>query len=124
MKIHTFLKLCCIATLLILNTGSARAQGGGFDPANFDPAKIQQRMMDGYRKAMDITDDSEWKVIEPLIQKVTEARRQSASLGMGAAGIGGMFGGGGGGGGRGGQFAAAMSAFLPPPYPAQEALKR
>ena len=63
-------------------------------------------MMDRLKEQLEVTDDTEWKALEPLIQNVMEARRATMS-GMGR----GMFGGGGprrgggdnagGGGGRG-----------------------
>ena len=46
------------------NGGQGRQgrQGRG----NFDPAQMQQRMMDNYKERLEITDDTEWKAIEPL----------------------------------------------------------
>jgi len=64
-------------------------------------------MMERTKETLEVTDDAEWKAIEPLVQKVMDARMASMA-GMGR----GMFGGprrggdnaagGGGGGGRGG----------------------
>ena len=48
--------------------------GGRRQRQNNDPAQFQQRMTDRYRERLEITDDAEWKVIQPLIQKVLEAR--------------------------------------------------
>ena len=51
------------------------AQGGRRQrQGNVDPAQFQQRMLDRYKERLEITDDSEWKAIQPLIQKVMEAR--------------------------------------------------
>lgn len=61
-----------------------RQRGGG---GNFDPAQMQQRMMDRYKEQLEVKDDAEWKIIQTRIEKVTEARRQVGS-GMGR----GMFG--------------------------------
>lgn len=71
-------------------------QGGGRGRGNFDMAQFQQRMMERNKEQLEITDDAEWKVIQPLVQKVMDARMASFS-GMGR----GMFGrrGGPGGGG-------------------------
>ena len=69
--------------------------GGGFGGGNFDPAQFQQRMMDRTMEILEVTDDTERKALEPLVQKVMDARMASFS-GMGR----GMFGGRG---GRGGQ---------------------
>jgi len=66
------------------NGGQGRQRGGG----NFDPAQMQQRMMDNYKERLEITDDTEWNAIKPLVQKVMDARFASMS-GMGR----GMFGG-------------------------------
>lgn len=71
--------------------------GGDRGPRNFDPAEMQKRMLERYQKDLEITDDAEWKAIEPMVQKVAEARLQTMS-GMGR----GMFGGRGGRGPSGG----------------------
>ena len=54
---------------------------------NMDPAQFQQRMMDRYRERLEIKDDAEWKAIEPLVQKVAEARMAMGG-GRGGAGRG------------------------------------
>lgn len=51
--------------------GGGRGQRGGFDPA-----QMQERMMEMYRERLEITSDDEWKAIQPLVTKVTEARRE------------------------------------------------
>jgi len=43
---------------------------------NFDPEQMRQRMMERYREELEVKGDDEWKVIEPRITKVTEARRE------------------------------------------------
>jgi hypothetical protein len=74
--------------------GGGRRGGGG---GNFDPAQMQQRMLDRVKTEMGFTNDTEWSAVEPLVTKVMDARRESMA---------GMFGGfrrgGGGGGGQGG----------------------
>jgi hypothetical protein len=60
-------------------------QGGGF--GNFDPAQMQQRMVDGARDRLEFTNDTDWSAVEPLVQKVVAAR---FDVGMGMRG---MFGG-------------------------------
>jgi len=68
--------------------GGGGQRGGGGGGRNFDPAQMQQRMMDNYKEQLEITDETEWKAVQPLVQKVMDARR--ATLG----GLGrGMFGG-------------------------------
>jgi Spy/CpxP family protein refolding chaperone len=67
------------------------------------PEEFRQRMMDGLRERLAITNDTEWDAISPKIQKVMDAQRDVLSMRMG--GMRGMFGGGrnrpGGGGGGG-----------------------
>jgi len=55
------------------NNGGQGRQGRG----NFDPAQFQQRMMDDLKDRLEVTDDTEWKALEPLIQKVMDLRRDS-----------------------------------------------
>ena len=85
------------ATAVLLASGIAQAlaqdnpgppPGGGGGRGNFDPAQFQQRRLERIKEQMEITDDAEWKAMEPLVQKVMEARMANM------AGIGrGMFGG-------------------------------
>ncbi len=102
------------------NNGGNRGGGGG-GRGNFDPAQFQQRMMERTREDLEVKDDTEWKALEPLVQKVMDLRRESFS-GMGRGMFGGRRGGGGGGGGadqggrRGGPFGQAS--------PEAEALQR
>jgi hypothetical protein len=77
-------------------------------PRNFDPAEMQKRIVERHQENLEITDAAEWKVVEPMIQKVVEARMQTLS-GMGR----GMFGGRG---NRGGGFG--------PPSPDADALQK
>ncbi len=53
----------------------AEAGQGGFGRGNFDPAQFQQRMMDGIRDQLGFTNDTDWNAVQPLIQKVMDARR-------------------------------------------------
>ena len=94
MKINRGLALAGIAAALCLGTGKTTAQDNNPPPGgppggrgNFDPAQFQQRMMERTKEQLEITDDAEWKAVEPLVQKVMDARRE-AFAGMGR----GMFG--------------------------------
>jgi hypothetical protein len=58
----------CVAALCF-TTSTVQAQGGG---RNWDPAAMRQRMLDGVKDQMSITNDDEWKAIEPAITKVME----------------------------------------------------
>ena len=83
----------------------AQAQGGGGGGRNFNPEEMRQRMMDRYKESLGVTNDDEWKVIEPRIQKVMQARQETMSFG----GMGRGFGRGGRAGGGGGDTAQADS---------------
>ena len=102
--------------------GGAGGGGGGGGRGNFDPAQMRQRMMDRYKESMDIQSDDEWKVIEPRIQKVLDARQAVM-----AGGMRGMFGGGprrGGGGDTGGDQAQPRRNFGPAPSVAATDLQK
>ena len=123
--------MCAAGTVMAQNDGGQPAgggQGGGRrgggpggpgGPGGFDPAQMQQRMMDNIKEQMGVTDDAEWKAIEERVQKVFDARRD-----VGFGGGGRMFGGGRRGGNndqggnrpRGGMFGT--------PSPEQEALQK
>ena len=132
MKVNQLLTICGIAAALMLGAGTVSAQndnggntggggggggGGGFrNRGNFDPAQFQQRMMDNIREQLGFTNDTDWNAVQPLIQKVTDARRD---VGFGG-GMGRMFGRNrGGGGGPGG----VRGGFGPQPGPEAEALQ-
>ena len=59
--------------------------GGGGPGGNFNPAQFQQRMMEQMlnqtRQDLVITNDEEWAAIQPLIQKVMDARREAGNGG-------------------------------------------
>jgi hypothetical protein len=81
MKLSKSLAIAGIA--LSLASGSVLAQNdggngggpGGGRRGNFDPAQMQQRMMDNLKEQMAVTDEAEWKVIQERAQKVMDARR-------------------------------------------------
>lgn len=87
--------------------------GGGMDFQSMDPQEMmkqmQQRMNDAYREQMEVTNDTEWTLIEERISAVSQARMATMADGGGMGGMmgmGGMRGGRGGGGGGGGGFAS------------------
>ena len=97
--------------------GGGGGGGGGFGGGNFDPAQFQQMMMDRYRTQLNITNDTDWAAIQPLIQKVMDARQAVGNgrggFGGGRGGFGGPGGGGPGGpGGPGGQTVSAEQQAL------------
>jgi Spy/CpxP family protein refolding chaperone len=56
------------------NGGQRRNRGGG-GFGQMDPAQRQQFMMDRYKEQLGFTNDTDWSAVEPLVQKVAEARR-------------------------------------------------
>ncbi len=89
MKINQLFAVCGMAAMLFLGAGNAFAQndnggngggnggGGGFGGGrgNFDPAQFQQRMMDNIKDQLGFTNDTDWSAVQPLVQKVLDARR-------------------------------------------------
>jgi hypothetical protein len=86
MKLTRMITLCAMAATLALGTGSLLAQdngggnggnggggGGGFQ--RMDPAQREQRVMDNVREQLNFTNDTDWSAVQPLVQKVLEARR-------------------------------------------------
>ena len=85
MKIKNHFKpLVALGTAALLFTGAAYLKAQ--DRPNFDPEQMRQRMLQRLRDQMEITDDSEWKVISEHITKVMDARR-AARLGGGGPGM-------------------------------------
>ena len=131
MKVINLLTICGVAAALMLSAGSVSAQndngGGGGGRGNFDPAQMQQRFMERVHDELGYTNDTEWNVVQPLVQKVFDAQRDARSGGMGRLFRGNRGGGngananananaGGGGGGR--------SGFFGTPSPEAEALQK
>jgi hypothetical protein len=88
MKMKRLLTVCGIAAALFWGVGNAVAQndngGGGFGGGrgNFDPAQFQQRIMDNIKDQLGFTNDTDWSAVQPLVQKVLDARRDAGN-GMG-----------------------------------------
>jgi hypothetical protein len=86
--------VACAAFVMFLSASPVAAQQGQ-GRGNFE--EFRQRMMDNYREQLEIKGDDEWKAIQPLIAKVTDARREVAVGGAGfgfGRGVGGRRGGG------------------------------
>jgi hypothetical protein len=96
MKLNRIITLCAmVATLAVSATsllaqdnGGGNGQGGG-RRGNFDPAQMQQRMLDRVQEQLGFTNDTDWDAVKPLVQKVMDAR-----MAVGTGGMGRMFGGG------------------------------
>ena len=86
------LMLCATVGQVLSQTNPAatdQRQGGGRQRrGNFDPAQFQQRMMERYRERLEITDDAEWKAIQPLVQNVLDARMSAGASGRATFGRG------------------------------------
>jgi hypothetical protein len=92
MKMNQILTICGIAAALFLSAGSVSAQndtsgggggGGGGGRGNFDPAQMQERIMTNVREQLGFTNDTEWNAIQPMVQKVLDARRDAGGGNMG-----------------------------------------
>jgi hypothetical protein len=80
MKMNQILAVCGITAALFLGAGNVSAQndngnGGGGGRGNFDPVAFQERMMNNVREQLGFTNDTEWNAIQPMVQKVMDARR-------------------------------------------------
>lgn len=71
------------ATLLSGTEQSVSAQERN---RGFDPEQMRARMMERYREQLEVKSDDEWKVLEPRIAKVSEARRELGAFGRGFGG--------------------------------------
>jgi hypothetical protein len=86
MKLSQWLMVAGVAAVMSFGANQVVAQpnnggqGGGGRPGrgNFDPAQMQQQMMDRYKELLEVTDDAEWKAMQPMVQKVLELRRDTA----------------------------------------------
>jgi hypothetical protein len=90
MRMQSRLVAAGVGIALCLSMGITLAQnnGGRSRRGNLDPAQMQQRMMDRYKEILEISNDDEWHVMQPMIQKVIETRRDSFPGGMGRGMIG------------------------------------
>jgi hypothetical protein len=91
-----------------------------------DQAQIQEWFANRQKEQLEITDDAEWKVIQPLVQKVNEARMGSMSgmmRGFGQQRRGGDAGGGGTA-GNGNTRRGGFGGFGGQPSPESEALQK
>ncbi len=57
-------------------------QRGGFDWGQFDPARMQEMMLQRLQRVLGMEDD-EWQVVSPLLSKVMEAQSATRMGGMG-----------------------------------------
>ncbi len=102
--------------------GGRGGRGGRFGGGNFDPAQMQQMIMDRLHEDLEVKDDAEWKALEPLVQKVLDTRRQVEGDRM--RGMFGRRGRGGGGGANAGDQGDRRGGFFGQPSPEAETLTR
>jgi hypothetical protein len=89
-RLSRFAAVSAVAAAFLLGAGMLLAQdnnppaggpggpgGGGRGRGGFDPAQMQQRMMERVKEQLEITKDEEWKAVEPLVTKAMEARRDA-----------------------------------------------
>jgi hypothetical protein len=87
MKMNRMLVAAGLAAVMCLCAGEAFAQGGGRGGrggrggGNFDPAQMEQMRLDRYHQELEVTDNAEWNVLQPLIKKVMDAQTQARSGG-------------------------------------------
>ncbi len=83
---HSLLLASSLGLLLAFSTNAtAQATGGGGGRggrANRDPAQFLARRMEQYRQQLGVTSDDEWKVIQPRIEKVMQAQRETRVAGF------------------------------------------
>ncbi len=91
MKLNRIFTLCAVMATLALSAssllaqdnnnggdqGGQRRQRGGPGGGNFDPAQMQQRLLDSVRDDLNFTNDTDWDAVSPLVQKVLDARRDA-----------------------------------------------
>jgi len=100
MKMKQLIVACGMAAALLLSVSLASAQdngnggggngnggpgggGGGMrQRGNFDPAQMQQRIMDNVKDQLGFTNDTDWSAVQPLVQKVLDARRDAGGNNM------------------------------------------
>lgn len=91
MKMNQLFAMCGIVAALFWGANNVSAQnngGGGFGGnggggfRRFDPQQMQKDFIDFARNYMEFTNDDEWAAVQPMVQKVLDARRDAMS-GMG-----------------------------------------
>ena len=89
MKTNRWLAVVVASVLMIGMSGSAFAQAqggnrgqnnnnGGRQRGNFDPAQMRERYMNQIKEQLGSPDD-EWKLIQPRLEKVLNAQRETRS---------------------------------------------
>jgi hypothetical protein len=128
-RIHKWLIVAGMVGGLVMTVSRAHAQGAGlgagFGGGNFNPAQFQQQMqqmmLSNYRDQLEVTNDTEWVIIQERIKKVLEARQDTGFGGMG--GMAAMFGRGQQGGNFGGGGQNGLAGILGTASPEEKSLQ-
>jgi hypothetical protein len=128
-KINRSLLVAGIAATLSLGAFNSPAQDRQGGRGNFDPARAEefrQRRMDDLKERLEIKDDTEWKAVQPLIQKVMDTQQSMFADRMRGAfrGFGRRGGDNAGGGGDNGGDNRRQRGFGGEPSPEAEALQK
>ena len=87
------LAMLAVAAALCVSADSLRAQdnGGGGGGGRFrgDPAQFEQRRLERAKDQLGFTNDTDWSAVQPLIQKVMDAQRETFAGRFGRFGRGG-----------------------------------
>ena len=111
MQLKSIIKLCAVAAALAFAASRLSAQDNGnnggshgnHSGGNWDPAQIQQRILDAIQERLGFTNEVEWDAVKPIVQKVIDTGREviggrldpfggSHSRGSSRGGPGGLFG--------------------------------
>jgi len=85
MQIKSSFILCAAVATLAFTATRLPAQDNGNDGGprgyrpgggNWDPAQIQQRLLDGVQERLGFTNEVEWEAVKPLVLKVIDAGRE------------------------------------------------
>ena len=82
MKLNRIITMCALAAMVATCATSLLAQdngGGGRQRGNWDPAQMQQRIMERYQDELGFTNDTDWDAVKPLVQKVMDAQMAERS---------------------------------------------
>ncbi len=146
MKLNRIITVCAMAATLVSsafaqdnggapggdqqgqNGGRRNRQGGGPGGGGFQNMTQEERtkmMLDGIKDRLEFTNDTDWSAVQPLVQKVLDARRD---VGMGG-GMRAMFGGRNRGGNNGGDQAGGNNrprggGMFGQPSPEEESLNK
>ena len=86
---HRNLLLAFVVGALVMPICAFAQAGGGGNGGggrgNFDPAAMRQRMLDGIKEQLGANED-EWKVLQPKIEKVMTAQRETRGSMFGGRG--------------------------------------